>query len=322
VTALPLYEASLLNRRARSTKAAMEGFRVRVFEIVDAARPCSVRHVYYLAVNDHLIAKDHGTSRKNYQRVLAALNHMREHDEMPWDWIRDDTRWRRGPNLWRNSREALEEYQRLYRRDLWQSQNHYVEVWCESDSLAGVLVDTTSTYGVDLMPCRGQSSKTFAQAAARSWADDPRTIVIIYIGDFDPAGLNIDHSLEERLRRYSADFGVKLIFQRLAVTADQVRVARFVGHDTEQIRESLAKLTNGKPIPPTVFDFFQTCDTTGIPREAVEAEAIPPDDMRTLLRTEIIRWIDPRAWAQEQLIETAERQSLASIIDKLPEVPR
>lgn len=304
-TSAPSVYGARTLKRFRSTKAQMEAFRARLFELVEGAQPCTVRHVYYLAVTDDLIEKDHGQNRANYNRIVKVLADMRETGLLPWDWIRDDTRFRRTGGQWRNSRQALQTIQERYRRDLWQSQPNYVEVWCESDSLAGVLWDTTAEFGVDLLPCRGQSSKTFARSAAYQWKGDARDITVIYVGDFDPDGLLISRSLQERLWRYGAEFGLEPNFHRLAVTGDQARELGLTGHDLNPNSKGLG-------------DFSGTCERAGIPLEAVEAEAIPPAAMRGMLREEIEGYIDAELWHREQAIEKAERDSLADILDKLP----
>ena len=42
----------------------------------------------------------------------------------------------------------------------------YVEVWCEKDALAGVLLEETEPYDVPLMVAKGYSSISFLHSAA------------------------------------------------------------------------------------------------------------------------------------------------------------
>jgi hypothetical protein len=55
----------------------------------------------------------------------------------------------------------LTESARLYRRSLWDTNPVHVEVWCESDSIASVLVDETYLFDVPLMVFRGYSSEGY-----------------------------------------------------------------------------------------------------------------------------------------------------------------
>ncbi len=294
-----LYVACDIKRR--STRAEVKSFRSKLFELVREAQPCSVRHAYYLAVTHGLVGKDAGGKRGNYTKVMRAIGDMREAGDLPFRWIVDNTRLRRGPSLWRNSTDALEYWARAYRRDLWQRQDHYLEVWCESDSIAGVIARVTEDLGIDIMPMRGQSSKTFAWAAAQSWNGDMRTIVVLYIGDYDPAGLVIADSLEERLARYAKDVSIgDLKFVRLAVSARQVRELGLVGHALN-------------PKAPGVSEFRSLCAQHGLAYEAVEAEAVEPNRMRELVREAIESYIDPWSWKQQRAVEAAERESLAAL---------
>ena len=56
----------------------------------------------------------------------------------------------------------------FYRRDLWAAMPVYVEVWCEKDALAGVLLEETELYDVPLMVARGYSSVSFLHSAAKA----------------------------------------------------------------------------------------------------------------------------------------------------------
>src|SRR5262249_36535169 len=55
-----------------------------------------------------------------------------------------------------------------YRRSLWAAMPVYVEVWCEKDALAGVILEETKVYDVPLMVARGYSSLTFLHSAAKA----------------------------------------------------------------------------------------------------------------------------------------------------------
>ena len=97
-----------------------------------------------------------------------------------------------------------------------------VEVWCESDSIAGTLVDIAHRWRVPLYPIKGQSSETFAYNAAQLWLDQPwRRPVVLYIGDHDPAGLEIEESLHAKLLGFADSLHHEPEFSRLGVTWQQ-----------------------------------------------------------------------------------------------------
>lgn len=304
----------------------MRAFREAIFDIVAEHRPCSGRQVYYRAVVAGLVDKDTGTSRKNETRVARALNdmreafvdcdapirldgddydagHCRELGVMPFEWITDDTRTRWTVRTYADRDQALQMFHDAYRRDLWRTQPRLVEVWCESSSLGTVLLDVTSAYGVDLVPCRGQAGKRFLWDAARHYEHARKPVTCLYVGDFDPAGLDIGTSVEHRLRRYLLGSDVEIDFQRVAITADQVRSYGLPGHGVNaNISDSQRRR------------FFDVCDWHGIPRESVEAEAMPPEQLRDLLRRTIEQYIDPHAWQLERMAEQHERKSILDMI--------
>ncbi|HET9326429.1 MAG TPA: hypothetical protein VFQ05_06650 [Candidatus Eisenbacteria bacterium] len=333
------YGASAV-KRARRTKAEIEAFRTNIFDIVAEHQPCSGRQIYYRAVVAALIDKDTAGSRKNEAKIGRALNDMREafidcdtlHDTaalarlieamelgdiddytlkcevyrhlgvMPMWWISDDTRARHHNSGYRDKDDALSEWHDQYRRDLWQTQKCRVEVWCESSSLGAVLLGVCKEYGVDLYPCRGQAGKGFLWDAAQKYPEFGKPVVALYVGDFDPAGLDIGTSVEQRLRRYlprgkSVDFR----FRRIGVTAEQVRDMRLPGHG---LNPNISAAQRSR--------FFGVCDEHGIPREAVEAEAMAPAVVRRLLADAIREYIDPVQWELEQMVEASEKRDIWS----------
>jgi len=86
---------------------------------------------------------------------------------------------------------ALEEMHKFYRRDLWANQDVYVEVWAESDSVAGIIADVTNEFDVPLMVCRGYSSTTFLYSAAQNIEAVGKPAYLYQVGDHDPSGVDI-----------------------------------------------------------------------------------------------------------------------------------
>src|SRR5690606_36339929 len=111
----------------------------------------------------------------------------------------------------------------LYRSDLWAESDYRCEVWAESRSIASVLLDDCQDLAVSLYPCGGFSSLSFVHEAAalhnslRDW----RPLVVFYIGDYDPAGVLIDQSLERELRLHLND-DIELNFERIAINLHQI----------------------------------------------------------------------------------------------------
>ncbi len=199
-----------------------ERFDALVDIVVDAA-PTGVRFVYYRAVSKGIVPKtDNG-----YKQVQRALMALRESGRIYWSDIVDSSRWMRKPETWGSLDEMLSDAAASYRRDLWRSSDNRVEVWCESESVAGVIGPVTFEWDVPLFPIKGQTSAAFAYAAAMQYRGDGRPIVIYYVGDRDPAGLEIEANLAAKLREYSGRTDIKVT--RLACTDQQVLAMHLVG---------------------------------------------------------------------------------------------
>lgn len=213
-----LYAARPITRQ-RATQAEMEERRRVIEEIVTMSAPASVRHIYYLAVTRHLVQKDTGGSRSNYNRVQRAVLDMRRSGRIDYADIVDTTRWLRKPSSWSGVNAYLESVQRSYRRDLWARQGVRLEVWCESESIAGVLLDVTSRWDVPLLPSHGYSSETFAWGAADNWRDDDREPVVLYVGDLDLHGKQIEADLRRKLEGF---YGSEIEWTRVGITEEQI----------------------------------------------------------------------------------------------------
>lgn len=251
----------------------METLRAEMYEIVRAAQPCTVRHVYYLGLG-RLWDKDTGKSRRNYSVPVRELGNMREQGMLPWEWITDGTRLVRQEMQYDSMLEALERTTETYRRNLWASQRRRVEVWCESDSISGVLHPVTSKWGVGLYSCRGQSSKTFVYEAVRQNQGHGKPLTVLYAGDWDPSGRSIPRSVVDRIERYGRN-GIDLDFRQIAVTADDVRSGHLVEHEANTADSNFKR-------------FRQECLAEGLdPYSAVEVEALSPGNLRQRLDSAI-----------------------------------
>lgn len=164
--------------------------RYRTIEaIVAATAPSSVRHIYYAAIVRRLIGKDtKATKRSNYGKIQRAVLRMRRDGHIDYRDIVDNTRWMRKPRSWSDLDAALRDWQSEYRRDMWASEGVLLEVWCESESLAGVLNEITTEWDIPLLPIHGYTSESFAWGAVDSWLADDRPPVVLYVGDWDTHG--------------------------------------------------------------------------------------------------------------------------------------
>ena len=226
---------------------------------------------------------------RGYTAVQRQLVKMRRCRIIPFGWIVDHTRRGYFVNTYGDPAAAVEEAANLYRRSIWDQTETYVEVWCESRSIAGVLEQETNRYAVPLYPSGGFASLSLIYQAAdfMESAAQGRPIHILYVGDFDPSGVLIDRKIEDELRQHLPNT-VDLTFHRLAVTQEQIDLM-------------------GLPTKPT------NDRRGGWEGGTVEAEAIPAGEMRRILRTAIERFIPRRLLTVTAEAEASERAYIRTV---------
>ena len=268
--------------RQRRTQEQMETLRGAIYDVAEIDRPVSIRHIFYRMVTQDLVEK----ANRGYQQLQKATVDMRVNGALPYGWIEDSSRhayWNTG---YAEVGDYAEVAARLYRRDYWSTTDTLVEVWCESRSLAGVLVGVCNEYVVPLFPSSGFSSLSFTYQAAQHIIESEReNAVILYVGDYDQAGVLIDKSIESSLRGFlDEEWDGELTFHRLAVNDDQID-------------------TMGLPTRPPKRSDIRSPEVT----RAVEAEAIPAPTMRGIVASALETLIPEKVLKFQREIEKQEK---------------
>ena len=278
--------------RTRRTASEMQAIREAILRTAKEYQPLTCRQLFYLLVTRGVVEK---TERDYKSTVIRLLTDMRRDRTLPFEWIIDNTRWVRKPDTYRSMGDALENMRRYYRRDLWANQGMYVEIWAESDSVAGIIVDVTDEFDVPLMVCRGYASTTFLYSAARNIEAIGKPAYLYQVGDHDPSGVDIARHTEKYIREWSMD--IEVHFERIAVLPDQIEAWNLPGRPTK------------------------TTDTRSrnFHGDSVEVEAIEPQALRQLVRAAVEQHIDPIVLQRTRDIEEIESWTLANVIAQLPE---
>lgn len=270
-------------RRGRQEVAAV---REAMLAVLEEDHPMTVRQVFYRLVSLGAIGK---TETEYKATVVRLLTEMRLEGEVPFDWLADNTRWMRKPPTFSSLESALRRTAEAYRRSVWDSQDVYVEIWLEKDALSGVMYEETADWDVPLMVTRGYPSVTFLHAAARAICAQGKPAYLYYFGDHDPSGVDIPRNVEERLRQFTE--GAEIHFQRVAVTPEQIALW-------------------GLPTRPTKISDTRSKGFLG---ESVEVDAIPPRQLRELVRDCIEGHIEPIALDRLLIVEREEREALQAL---------
>src|SRR6516165_4278363 len=186
-----------------------------MYAAAEAAQPITGGGIGYKLFTAGLIPS---MAKPEMQRVYRLLKEARERGRIPWEWVVDETRALERTSTWANPAEYAEAVSRSYRRDFWDQQPKRVEVWSEKGTVRGVLAPVLDRYAVGFRVMHGFSSATSVHDVAEDY--DGRTVVVPYVGDWDPSGLYMsERDLPERLERYGGDH-VEL--RRVALTRDQL----------------------------------------------------------------------------------------------------
>jgi len=251
----------------------------------------TIRHLFYRLVGERFLEKN----EHEYKKLGSYLMGWRRAGLIPWSAFADNTRWYYGTIVFSSMEAALQNTRDTYRRNLWESQNTFVEIWAEKDAIASILLEEAGGFGVRVFPLRGFASGSALHNAADSFKAQIKAgkeVHVYYFGDYDPSGLEIDRSAIRNLRE---DHGVDVHFERVTVTFDHVKQ-----YDL--------------PTRPPKKNDSRTAKFMG---EAVEIDAMPMDVLRQMVRECITRHIDPDEWAVQLRIEEQERASLADVVRNL-----
>jgi hypothetical protein len=247
-------------------------------------QPITVRGLMYRAQAAGLFPS---TGLRYYRQTARIVLKLRREGLVPYSWIVDSTRRRLKPSSWSGLADFAEDAAFSYRRDLWSRQEDYLEFFCEKDAMAGVLEPVTNEFDVHLNVIRGHVSETFVWNVAEEWKAIDKPIFAYYLGDHDPAGLEIESSLRDKLASFTAkDFD----WQRLGITSADFADESLLGFAVKRSgswREYVAEYGN----------------------RCVEVDALPPSDIRERVKSAIESHIDAVEWEALQQTEELERQT-------------
>lgn len=259
-------------KKGRGLAKATIGLRDTIAGIIATdAGPWTVRQLFYACSVRDAVEK----SEAGYRRVQHQVLLMRREGWIAYEDIADNTRWMRKPDTFDSLDHWVDRSISTLRLDLWRDSDARVEVWLEKDALAGVVYDVTAQWHVPLMVTRGYSSESFAYSAAENIADSNKITVIYYLGDFDPSGVNAAEDLKARLRGFLNGKSHNLVFERLAVTPEQIEAWSLPARPT-------------KTTDTRYKDFKKRFGDV----ESTELDAIEPGNLRKLVEEAILDHVD------------------------------
>ena len=229
----------------------------------------TLRQLYY-----QLVAKGIIPNRQSeYSKLSTLLVKGRMCGVVDWNAIEDRVRRPQLPYWVFDVEMAIDDTIKSYRLNRQSGQQHYIEVWCEKDALSGILSRVTSHYHIRLMINRGYSSASAMYRAYKRflmYQEDLKDLVILYLGDHDPSGLDMIRDVDDRLRT----FGVLVDVVHIALTMEQI------------------EKYNPPPNPTKITDPRAEWYLNEYGNTSWEVDALSPQILTELLKKEINYYVD------------------------------
>lgn len=198
---------------------------LEVFEQYDTA--ITLRQLYYRLVARLLIPN----TINSYKRLSRIMVKAREQEDVPLNCLEDrsrrilgrgDTGYDSAEEYLKNKLSSLQDSWRGFSMPMWEDQPIYLLISLEKDALSRLVSRVGNRYSIRTFPTRGYPSFSYVQTMAKYMQTrlGGKPTIVLYFGDFDPSGVDIERDLEDRLGRYGAtEYKVK----RIALTADQIK---------------------------------------------------------------------------------------------------
>ena len=302
------------------------------FGILGAEQPMTLRQLFYRMVSLELILNE----QRAYKRVIDHVGKARERGVIPWEWIVDRSRPVCSHAGWDGIEEYGEPVAEAYRRDYWAEQPKHVLILAEKDTITGSIEEVVAAWGVTVYTLRGFASKTRAHdigVACSEAAKAGKEVHILYLGDWDPSGLDIQRDVQQRILKTmldeSRDIGPRMteaeMEERVRAGETMLAISERMGRNSLEreaarqvfttfkvarvaiLREDIRKFK----LPPLRVKDTDSRTPGFVGKhggKCVELDALPPNELRRRLTVEIRSRVDLEAWKRCMKVEEVERE--------------
>jgi hypothetical protein len=248
----------------------------------------TLRQLFYRLVSEQLLPN----STAAYKRLSSVTAEARRAGDFPdlIDRGRQIHRWAH----WDSPRAAVVEAAQVYRRDRTEGQPVSLYLGVEKAGMVVQLQAWFDDLGVPILALGGYSSQTYVDDVAHDADSRARPAVLLYAGDFDPSGEDIDRDFIDRTGCWDE-------VVRVALTA-------------EQVRQHGLPINPGKSTDSRAAGFIERHGAL----LQVELDALDPTTLRDLFAGAIAEHWDTSTHEDVLRRERTERQRLAEVARVLP----
>jgi hypothetical protein len=265
-------------------------------------------------VDDEYNTKNHlpeGTKNtdKNYKRLGVYVGDARLAGLVDWDAIKDRGREAQTNSHWEGPADIVEACSKQFRIDCWEDQDTHVEVMVEKQALEGVLLPVCQALDITFSANKGYSSLSAMYEAGKrlaAYADEGKELVVIYLGDHDPSGIDMSRDVGDRLRMFSC---CDVTIERVALNMAQINVLHPPENPTKLNDPRAGVRKDGSITPDSYVDRFGF--------SSWELDAIEPRRLVELVTNAVKGHRDEKKWKAKQRVQNGMRARLVDAAARL-----
>lgn len=265
----------------------------------------TLRQLYYQLVSRAVIPN----KQSEYAKLSNVLKEGRMGGIVDWNAIEDRLRKPDSPSSFENPEEILKAAITQYQLPRMENQRTYLEVWVEKDALSGVLKRVTEKYHVPILVNRGYSSASAMYDSfmrfVSNGARQGRKVKVLYLGDYDPSGLDMIRDIRERVIEFQEGYNDEEVFE-MDFSVEPIALTR------EQIDQYTPPPNPAKITDPRAKDFIRKFGNT-----SWEVDALKPEVLDNLLNSAILENINEKKYLDIVSREETDKDKLRSLIHYL-----
>lgn len=338
---------------SKSNKEKLNQINDIISEYQEDGYVLTLRQLYYQLVTRDIIPN----IQSEYAKLSKLLKEGRMAGIVDWDAIEDRLRKPSSPASWSNPKSILNAALNQYQKPRMDNQKNYLEVWVEKDALSGVLKRITEKYHVPIMINRGYSSVSAmfdSYERFKTAFDNSQKIKILYLGDYDPSGIDMIRDIRDRIKEFftAEDFKKELLDNFEYKNNDEYNI--FLDSLDKKYNDDLETIFSENEIHHIAYDeyfekWFQESfivEPIALTRNQIdlykpppnpakktdprakdfikkfgatswEVDALPPQVLNEILESSIVSHVDLEIYNKIVDSEKADKEKIKKLIDKI-----